>query len=44
MKRRIWDSKTDLGEVFRLHKKNRDLTQIIGSLTIELKKTEDEFI
>ena len=40
---KTFDSKTDLGEIDRLRKKNRDLTQIIGSLTFELKKTDDEF-
>ena len=41
---KAFDSKKDVGEVNRLRKKNQELTQIIGSLTIELKKTEDEFI
>jgi len=41
---KAFDSKKDLGEVERLRKKTQELTQIIGSLTIELKKTEDEFI
>ena len=41
---KAFDSKKDLGEVNRLRKKTQELTQIIGSLTIELKKTEDEFI
>ena len=40
---KAFDSKKDLGEVNRLRKKTQELTQIIGSLTIELKKTEDEF-
>jgi len=41
---KAFDSKKDVGEVIRLRKKNKELTQIIGSLTVELKKTEDEFI
>ncbi len=41
---RAFESKRDGGEVNRLRKKNQELTQIIGSLTVELKKTEDEFI
>ena len=41
---KAFESKKDVGEVNRLLRKNRELTQIIGSLTIELKKTEDYFI
>ena len=41
---KAFDSKKDVGEIDRLRKKNKELTQIIGSLTVELKKTEDEFI
>ncbi len=41
---KAFESKREGGEVTRLRKKNRELTQIIGSLTVELKKTEDEFI
>jgi transposase-like protein len=41
---KAFDSKKDLGKVNRLRNKNQQLTQIIGSLTVELKKTEDEFI
>jgi len=41
---KAFDSKKDVGEVNRLRKKNQDLTQIIGSPTVELKTTEDEFI
>jgi transposase-like protein len=41
---KAFDSKKDGGEVNRLRKKNQELTQIIGVLTVELKKTEDEFI
>jgi len=41
---KAFDSKKDSGELDRLRKKNRDLTQIIGSLTVELKKTEEDFI
>ncbi len=40
---RAFDSKKDGGEVNRLRKKNQELTQIIGSLTVELKKTEEDF-
>jgi len=38
-----FESKKGGGEVNRLRKKNQELKQIIGSLTVELKKTEDEF-
>jgi transposase-like protein len=41
---KAFDSKKDIGEIEYLRKKNKELTQIIGSLTVELKKTEDEFI
>ena len=41
---KAFDSKKDVGEVIRLRKKNQELTQIIGSLTVELKKTEDDFL
>ena len=41
---KAFDSKKDSGEIEHLRKKNKELTQIIGSLTVELKKTEDEFI
>jgi len=41
---KAFDSKKDVGEVIRLRKKNQELTQIIGSLTVELKKTEEDFI
>ncbi|MGB7291926.1 MAG: hypothetical protein WBD99_07130 [Thermodesulfobacteriota bacterium] len=41
---RAFESKKDGGEVNLLRKKNQELKQIIGSLTVELKKTEDEFI
>lgn len=41
---RAFESKKDGAEVNRLRKKNKELTQIIGSLTVELKKTEDELI
>ena len=39
-----FNSKKDVGEIDRLRKKNKELTQRIGSLTVELKKTEDEFL
>ena len=41
---RAFESKKDGGEVNRLRKNNRELKQIIGSLTVELKKTEEDFI
>ena len=41
---KAFDSKKDGKEVDRLRKKNQELTQIIGSLTVELKKTEEDFI
>jgi transposase-like protein len=40
---RAFDSKKDGAEVKRLRKKNQELKQIIGSLTVELKKTEEDF-
>ena len=40
---KAFDSKKNVGEIDRLRKKNKELTQIIGSLTIELKKTEEDF-
>ena len=41
---KAFESKREGAEVDRLRKKNQELKQIIGSLTVELKKTEDEFI
>ena len=41
---KAFESKKDVGEVERLQRKNQQLTQIIGSLTVELKKTEEDFI
>jgi transposase-like protein len=41
---KAFDSKKAVSEIDRLRRKNQELTQIIGSLTVELKKTEDEFI
>lgn len=41
---KAFDSKKDTREIDRLRKKNQELTQIIGSLTVELKTTEDEFV
>ena len=32
---KVFDSRKDLGEVNRLRKKNQELTQRIGSLTVE---------
>ena len=39
---RAFESKEDGGEVSRLKAKTMRLQQIIGQLTVELKKTEDE--
>jgi transposase-like protein len=39
-----FDSNKDSGEVNSLRKKNQELKQIIGSLTVELKKTEEDLI
>jgi len=41
---KAFNSKKDVGEIDRLRKKIQELTQIIGSLTVELKKTEEDFI
>ena len=41
---KAFDSKKDVGEIGRLRKKNQELNQIIGSLTVKLKKTEEDFI
>ena len=41
---KAFDSKKNVGEIELLRKKNKQLTQIIGSLTVELKKTEEDFI
>jgi len=41
---KAFESKKDVGEIDRLRKKNQELTQIIGSLTVELIKTEDGFL
>jgi transposase-like protein len=41
---KAFDSKKDTSELELLRKKNKELTQIIGSLTVELKKTEGDFI
>jgi len=41
---KAFDSKKDSCELELLCKKNKDLIQIIGSLTVELKKTEEDFI
>jgi len=40
---RAFESRKAGGEVNRLRKKNQELKQIIGSLTVELKKTEEDF-
>ncbi len=39
---KAFDSKKDSSELELLRKKNKELTQIIGSLTVELKKIEEE--
>lgn len=39
---RAFEAKEDGGEVLRLKAKTMRLQQIIGHLTVELKKTEDE--
>ena len=41
---KVFESTKDGGEVNRLRKKNQELKQIIGSLTVEIKKTEEDFI
>jgi len=38
-----FESKKDGGELNRLRKKNQELTQIIGALAVELKKTEEDY-
>jgi len=39
---RAFEGKENIGEVTRLKAKTQKLEQIIGVLTVELKKTEDE--
>jgi transposase-like protein len=41
---RAFEGKENGGEVARLKAKTQRLQQIIGSLTVELKKTEDELL
>lgn len=41
---RAFDGKDNGGEVARLQAKTQRLQQIIGALTVELKKTEDELL
>jgi transposase-like protein len=41
---RAFESRKNGGEVERLRREKAELTQIIGSLTVELKKTEEDFI
>jgi len=41
---RAFDSQSNSGEVLQLKKKAARLQQIIGALTVELKKTEDELL
>ena len=40
---KAFDSKKDPSEIESLRKKNKELTQIIGSLTVELKKIEEDY-
>ena len=40
----VFESKKNGGEVERLRREKAELKQIIGSLTVELKKTEEDFI
>ena len=40
---KAFDSKKDSSEIEALRIKNKELTQIIGSLTVELKKIEEAF-
>ena len=39
-----FDSKKDTSELELLHRKNKELTQIIGSLTVELKKNRGRLL
>ena len=41
---RAFEGKENGGEVLRLKAKTQRLQQIIGALTVELKKTEDELL
>ncbi len=41
---RVFEPKKDGGEVGRLRKQKTELQQIIGVLTVELKKSEDELL
>lgn len=41
---KVFDSKNQVGEVERLKRKTAELERIIGSLTVELKKTGDEYL
>jgi len=40
---KAFDSKKDSSEIELLRKKNKELTKIIGSLTVELKKIEEDY-
>jgi len=40
----VFEPKNKGGEVERLRREKAELKQIIGALTVELKKSEDEFI
>ena len=40
---KAFDFKKDNSEIDLLRKKNKELTHIIGSLTVELKKIEEDF-
>jgi len=41
---RLFDSEKNGAEVERLHKKAARLQQIIGALTVELKKSEEDLL
>lgn len=41
---RVFEPKNNVGEVMRLRKQKAELQQIIGALTVELKKSEDELL
>jgi transposase-like protein len=41
---KAFESKKDKGELDQMRRRNKELTQIIGSLTVELKKIEEDII
>jgi len=41
---RVFESKKDFGEIDRLRIENKELTEIIGSISVELKRMEEELI